>query len=301
MEYFKLKKTASKKESGLLLKDYLTELGISKRMLTDIKFRGGDLLINGDHVTVRYELKEGDTLTVLFPEEKVSEGLKATPVPLRILYEDEHVLVLNKQPNISSIPSREHPHVSIANGLLFHYEQQSLQATVHLVNRLDRDTSGVMLVAKHRFAHSLLSKAQKKGEVKRSYRAFTHGIFLDEKGTIDAPIARKSDSIIERMVAKDGQRAITHYEVQSVDIANEISDVSLILETGRTHQIRVHMQFAGHPLIGDTLYGGTRELIDRQALHSETLVFRHPMTDEYMTFTAPLPVDMQSLLPFTSN
>lgn len=134
------------KEEGLLLKNYLIDLGISKRMLADIKFDGGDLLINGEHVTVRYKLHNGDRLTILFPEEKVSEGLKPAPIPLDILFEDEHVLVLNKKPYIPSIPSREHPEHSIANGLLHHYAEQSVRLTVHLVNRLDRDTSGVMLV-----------------------------------------------------------------------------------------------------------------------------------------------------------
>ncbi|MFJ5963767.1 RluA family pseudouridine synthase [Bacillus sp. NPDC093026] len=286
----------SLKEKGLLLKDYLIDLGISKRMLTDIKFDGGDLLINGEHVTVRYELNEGDTLTIIFPEEKVSEGLKPVDIPLNILFEDEHVLVLNKKPSIPSIPSREHPENSIANGLLHHYAQQSIHLTVHLVNRLDRDTSGVMLVAKHRFAHSLLSKAQKKGEVKRTYRAFTHGIISKKQGTIRARIARKGDSIIERMVDENGQDAVTHYTVKALHTGLDMSDVSLVLETGRTHQIRVHMQYIGHPLIGDTLYGGTKERMDRQALHSETLVFPHPMTGEQMTFSAPLPWDMQSLL-----
>lgn len=280
----------------MLLKEYLNDLGISKRMLTDIKFDGGDLLINGEHVTVKCELHEGDSLTILFPEEKVSEGLKPAPIPLDIIFEDEHVLVLNKRPYIPSIPSREHPEHSIANGLLHHYAKQSVRHTVHLVNRLDRDTSGVMLVAKHRFAHSLLSKAQKSGAVKRTYRAFTHGMITEKHGTIAAKIARKGDSIIERMVDDAGQEAVTHYSVRAVIAELNMSDVSLSLETGRTHQIRVHMQFLGHPLIGDTLYGGTTERIDRQALHSETLVFPHPMTGEQMTFSAPLPDDMKSLL-----
>ncbi|MGX9292310.1 RluA family pseudouridine synthase [Bacillus sp. A015] len=296
MEYFTLTKTMTAKEKGLLLKDYLIDLGISKRMLTDIKFDGGDLLINGEHVTVRYELHEGDRLTILFPEEKVSEGLKPAPIPLDIIFEDEHVLVLNKKPYIPSIPSREHPEHSIANGLLYHYAEQSVRLTVHLVSRLDRDTSGVMLVAKHRFAHSLLSKAQKKGEVKRTYRAFTQGIIAQKHGTVRAKIARKGDSIIERMVDEAGQEAVTHYTVRQVDADLNMSDVSLVLETGRTHQIRVHMQYLGHPLIGDTLYGGTSERLDRQALHSETLAFPHPMTGEQMTFLAPLPADMKALL-----
>lgn len=156
-----MKQIITEEDSGVLLKEYVQRLGISKRMLTDIKFGGGDLLVNGGHVTVRYVLQKGDELVIQFPPEKMSESLQPEEVPLHILFEDDHVLVLNKQPCISSIPSREHPSGSLANGLIHYYQRTGVHATVHLVSRLDRDTSGVMLVAKHRFAHSLLSGPQK--------------------------------------------------------------------------------------------------------------------------------------------
>nr|WP_269802336.1 RluA family pseudouridine synthase [Bacillus sp. G16] len=276
----------------MTVKEYAGVLGISKRLLTDIKFGGGDLLINGEHVTVKYVLREGDLLVVKFPEEQVSETLLAEPVPLDILYEDEHVLVINKQPHVSSIPSREHPSGSIANGIIHHYQKNGVRATVHLVTRLDRDTSGVMLVAKHRFAHSILSSAQKNGLVKRRYAAVVHGRMTGE-GTVDAPIGRHPDSIIERRVTPDGQKAVTHFYVTRA--TDDITSVTLQLETGRTHQIRVHMSYIGHPLCGDTLYGGTRQKIGRQALHSEHLSFIHPLTQENMTFHAALPQDMKEL------
>nr|WP_254150282.1 RluA family pseudouridine synthase [Bacillus subtilis] len=278
----------------MTVKEYAGELGISKRLLTDIKFGGGDLQINGEHVTVKYVLKEGDLLIVKFPEEQVSETLLAEPVPLDILYEDEHVLVINKQPYVSSIPSREHPSGSIANGIIDHYQKNGVRATVHLVTRLDRDTSGVMLVAKHRFAHSILSSAQKNGLVKRRYAAVVHGWMAQMEGTVDAPIGRHPDSIIERTVTPDGQKAVTHFYVTCAN--DDMTSVALQLETGRTHQIRVHMSYLGHPLCGDTLYGGTRQEIGRQALHSEHLSFIHPLTQENMTFHAPLPQDMRKLI-----
>ncbi|MCY7747807.1 RluA family pseudouridine synthase [Bacillus inaquosorum] len=292
MEHFFIRKNITSAEEGMTVKEYVGELGISKRLLTDIKFGGGDLLINGEHVTVKYVLREGDLFVVKFPEEQVSETLLAEPVPLDILYEDEHVLVINKQPYVSSIPSREHPSGSIANGIIHHYQKNGVQATVHLVTRLDRDTSGVMLVAKHRFAHSILSSAQKNGLVKRRYAAVVHGRMTGE-GTVDAPIGRHPDSIIERRVIPDGQKAVTHFYVTRA--TDDITSVTLQLETGRTHQIRVHMSYLGHPLCGDTLYGGTRQKIGRQALHSEHLSFIHPLTQENMTFHATLPQDMKEL------
>ncbi|MCE0740198.1 RluA family pseudouridine synthase [Bacillus sp. G16] len=292
MEHFFIRKNITSAEDGMTVKEYAGVLGISKRLLTDIKFGGGDLLINGEHVTVKYVLREGDLLVVKFPEEQVSETLLAEPVPLDILYEDEHVLVINKQPHVSSIPSREHPSGSIANGIIHHYQKNGVRATVHLVTRLDRDTSGVMLVAKHRFAHSILSSAQKNGLVKRRYAAVVHGRMTGE-GTVDAPIGRHPDSIIERRVTPDGQKAVTHFYVTRA--TDDITSVTLQLETGRTHQIRVHMSYIGHPLCGDTLYGGTRQKIGRQALHSEHLSFIHPLTQENMTFHAALPQDMKEL------
>ncbi|WP_242556161.1 RluA family pseudouridine synthase [Bacillus sp. HU-1818] len=294
MKNFFIRKEISSADEGMTVKEYAGKMGISKRMLTDIKFGGGDILINGGHVTVKYVLKLGDTLEFEFPEEQVSESLFPEPVPLHVLFEDDHVLVINKQPYVSSIPSREHPSGSIANGILSHYKKNGVRATVHLVTRLDRDTSGVMLIAKHRFAHSILSTAQKNGLVKRRYLAVVHGSMEQAEGTVDAPIGRKPDSIIERMVIPGGQRAVTHFQVN--EKTNGLTLVTLQLETGRTHQIRVHMSHLGHPLCGDTLYGGTRQKISRQALHSERLSFIHPLTDETMVFYTPVPQDMQQLI-----
>lgn len=294
MENFFIQKTITAAEAGMTVKEYTAQLGISKRLLAEIKFGGGDLLINGKHVTVRSVLADGDVLKVEFPKEQVSETLLPEPVPLDILYEDEHVLVVNKQPYVSSIPSREHPSQSIANGIIHHYRQNGVQSTVHLVTRLDRDTSGAMLIAKHRLAHSLLSAAQKKGGVKRRYLAVVHGRMTQKEGTVDAPIGRKPDSIIERMVTPQGQTAVTHFYAEKA--GDNCTLAALQLETGRTHQIRVHLSYLGHPLVGDTLYGGKTEGMMRQALHSERLSFLHPMTGEPLVFHAPIPDDMTSLI-----
>jgi 23S rRNA pseudouridine1911/1915/1917 synthase len=161
---------------------------------------------------------------------------------------------------------------------------------------LDKDTSGIVLVAKHRFAHSLMSKQQKDKTIKREYVAFVHGNVCRDKGTINSPIGRNPESIIERMVREDGQPSITHYEKLSYAAEKDFSVVRLVLETGRTHQIRVHMASIGHPLLGDDLYGGSQTLIMRQALHSERTAFIHPFSSESIHLCLPLPEDMNRLL-----
>ncbi|KAA0546719.1 RluA family pseudouridine synthase [Bacillus sp. BGMRC 2118] len=277
----------------MLVREFLKKQEISKVALTDIKFGGGDILVNNVSVTVRYVLREGDVLKVLFPPEKRSDDLLSENIPLHIVYEDAYLLVINKPPFMSTIPSRDHPTSSLANALLYYYEQKNIQSTVHIVNRLDRDTSGLLIVAKHRYTHHLFSKQQKVREIHRRYEAFVHGQIKQDCGTIQAPIGRKEDSIIEREVREDGQDAVTHFEVLAR--YKGFVHVSLKLETGRTHQIRVHMSHLGHPLLGDDLYGGKRELIARQALHSTELSFTHPITKENLHFEISLPEDMMSL------
>lgn len=280
-------------EREVLLRDFLKENQISKAALTDIKFKGGKILVNQSEVTVRYILKEGDHLSVIFPPELPSEGLLAERLPLEILYEDEYLLVVQKNSQMSTIPSREHPTGSLANALIGYYQEEGIDATTHIVTRLDRDTSGLVLIAKHRHIHHLLSEQQKRHKIKRTYLAFAEGNLKQNSGTIDAPIGRCEDSIIKREVRHNGQKAITHYKVLNRN--DKFTIVELALETGRTHQIRVHLSHIGHPLVGDDLYGGERELLNRQALHCKDILFSHPITGEKMVFSAQLPDDMGSL------
>ncbi|WP_369900653.1 RluA family pseudouridine synthase [Bacillus manliponensis] len=282
-------------EQGLLVRQFLKEKGISKAALTDIKFHGGAIEVNGVHTNVRHVLQKGEQVTVCFPPEQRSEGMGAENIPLSIVYEDESILVINKAPYMSTIPSREHPTGSVANALLHHYDKQNLASTVHIVTRLDRDTSGLMLIAKNRFVHHLLSKQHQDKQVERTYEAIIHGIVKEDSGTIDVPIARKEESIIERTVREDGQRALTHFKV--LRRMENKTHVALRLETGRTHQIRVHMAHIGHPLLGDDLYGGLLDEIGRQALHSTSLTMWHPILRKSITFHADIPEDMKKLLP----
>ncbi|MCT8140382.1 RluA family pseudouridine synthase [Anaerobacillus sp. CMMVII] len=277
-----------------LLRDYLrVEKNFSRQGLTEVK-RNGSLLVNDVPVTVRSVLQEGDKVTVVFGPEERSGGLRSIELPLHIIYEDEHILVINKQASLPTIPSIYHPDRSLANAVLFHYDLNNIPCTFHAVNRLDRDTSGLLIVAKHRYAHDLFSKQQKSGNVKRTYMAIVHGHLLETNGFINAPIGRKEDSIIEREVRTDGQEAFTSYEV--VQYLDEETVVRLTLKTGRTHQIRVHMAYLGHPLLGDDLYGGEMTKIQRQALHSYHLQFYHPIIEQNMSFTIAPPEDMLKIM-----
>ncbi|ALC91838.1 pseudouridine synthase [Bacillus sp. FJAT-18017] len=292
---FKLTWTITAKDTGKLIKEFLRENEISSASLTDIKFRGGSILVGEREVNVLYRLIEGDTLDVYFPLEEPAEGMEGEDIPIEILFEDEYLLVVNKPPGMNTIPSREHPSGSLANALIGYYRSIGLAATTHIVTRLDRDTSGIVLVAKHRHAHHLFSKLQKTGGVKRTYEALVKGVLLEKEGTIIAPIGRKSSSIIEREVRDDGQYAATQYKVLK-EVDHDFSHLELKLETGRTHQIRVHMSHLGHPLLGDSLYGGTVEKIGRQALHCRQISFSHPFHHKQMSFQASMPQDMAMLL-----
>ncbi len=295
MNNHKIQWEIDKKCEGMLVREFLLkEKGISKRALIDIKFYGGDILLNGVHVTVREVLKPGDCLEVMFPPEIRSDGIIGENIPFHIVYEDEHILVINKPPFMASIPSREHQSGTLANALIYYYDQIGLSSTIHIVNRLDRDTSGLMIVAKNSFVHSLFALEQKKKTIQREYEAIVHGIVVNDFGIIEAPIGRKDESIIEREVRNDGQHAVTHYEVKKRFLDRTL--VSLKLETGRTHQIRVHMSYIGYPLLGDDLYGGQRELISRQALHSKSIRFYHPLLERELAFSVSLPADMGNLV-----
>ena len=293
---FTLRFTAEKK--GQLLREALGDWRISKRALTAIKFEGGLLTVNGVEQNVRYLLTPGDLVEVTFPPEEKSAGLVVEYDSLRIVYEDEAILVLDKPAYQSTIPSREHPTGSIANHVCGYFEQQNLASTVHIVTRLDRDTSGLLCIAKHAHIHHLTGLAQRNGELSREYEAIVHGHVKEDKQSILAPIGRKETSIIEREVREDGQFAHTDVKVlRRFDIHGEpVTHVRLKLYTGRTHQIRVHMAYLGHALLGDELYGGSKTHINRQALHCVSLQMKHPLDGKLLKFTSPLMDDMQRLL-----
>lgn len=287
-------------DEGKQIREYLQEVqGFSKRIMKALKYEGGEILVNGNPETVTFKLSTGDTLSILFPPEKKGSYMKAENIPLNVVYEDEELLVLNKSAGMPVSPSYHHTSGTVANGLLGYYEKKNIPYTIHIVTRLDRDTSGLMLVAKHRYSHSLLSLQQKTGTVKRKYKAILEGSLPEKSGIIVAPIGRKEGSIIERTVEENGKHAITHYQITKELLEHSLAAVQL--ETGRTHQIRVHFSYMGCPLAGDDLYGGSRQWMNRQALHCDELSFIHPFTKEQMQFCAPLPPDMQAMVHCTSQ
>ncbi|KIL77668.1 RluA family pseudouridine synthase [Bacillus badius] len=291
---FQLIWTAAEQDEGKLLRDFLMEQHVSRRALTDIKFGGGRISVNGHEENVRFQLAQGDKVTVLFPREVPSEGILKEHFPLSVVFEDEYLLVVEKPAGMSTIPSREHPSGSLANGLLGYYEERGIEATVHVVTRLDRDTSGLVLIAKHRHVHHLCSEMQKRNEISRAYEALAEGVISSAGGIIEEPIGRKETSIIEREVRADGQYACTAFKV--LQTFPDFTRAALKLRTGRTHQIRVHLSHIGHPLLGDELYGGSLAKIDRQALHCHQLAFCHPITQKPLYFECPLPQDMQAVI-----
>jgi 23S rRNA pseudouridine1911/1915/1917 synthase len=241
------------------------------------------------------QLKKGDILTVRIQETEVSEKLETVPLPVNILYEDEDILVVNKAAGMPTHPSINNHSNSLANALAWYYKEQGKPFIFRCTNRLDRDTSGLTVVAKHMVSSSILAAAVVHREIHREYLAIVSGHVTPEKGRIEVPLGRKEGSIIERTVDwENGEYAATRYQI--VRYLKEHTLVSLELETGRTHQIRIHMKHLGYPLIGDYLYNPDMRYISRQALHAARLSFRHPMTGEPMSFTAPLPQDMQQVL-----
>lgn len=277
-----------------MLREALQNWGISKRTLASVKYGGGKILVNGNEVTVRHPLETGDAVTVIFPLEELGKGLQPESGELEIIYEDDALLIVDKPPMQNTIPSREHPSGSLANIVAKHFEEKQIPATLHIATRLDRDTSGLVCIAKNRHIHHMLSMQQQEKKMSRRYEALVHGQLKKGNFNITAPIGRKNSSIIEREVRSDGQFAET--EVQLLKAYDSYSHVQLKLNTGRTHQIRVHLAHISHPLVGDDLYGGTRELISRQALHCRELELIHPVTGELLVFNSQNREDIAVLI-----
>ena len=281
--------------AGLRVEQFLRRKRYSGQNLSEIKRMPKSILVNGVHYYMRQELSKGDHLQVRICETQNSEKIPPTKLPLDIIYEDEDLLVLNKPAGMPIHPSLNNYTNSMANALAYYFQSQGKPFIFRCCNRLDRDTSGLTIVSKHLVSGSILSDMTKYREVHREYLAIARGSVTPSEGTIQAPLGRKEGTIIERTVdCEHGEDAVTHYKV--VKEANGHSLVSLRLETGRTHQIRIHMKYLGYPLIGDYLYNPDMEYMTRQALHSHHMEFTHPITGEHMSFTAPLPEDMARVM-----
>ncbi|MDT2796296.1 RluA family pseudouridine synthase [Enterococcus cecorum] len=285
------------KTEGQQLKYFLKEQGISKGLLAKIKFQGGQIAVNGRIENVLYQLKAQDVVQITIPDEGEHETVLLDETPIDIVYEDAHLLVVNKPANVASIPAQYHPNGTMANRVKAYYKRQNYaNQVIHVVTRLDRDTSGLMVFAKHGFAHAKLDVQLRNKQFVKRYQALVTGEIaqLQNHALIDLPIARDDDSLLKRKIDDSGKQAKTEYWLEKQN--QELALVDIQLHTGRTHQIRVHFAAIGCPLRGDELYGGlVDETMNRQALHCYELQFTHPFTQEALHFTQALPQDMADL------
>ena len=249
------------------------------------------ILLNNKICDTRSIANVGDVITIDLNYEEDNSNIVPTQMNLDIVFEDDWLLIINKPAGIAIHPSILHYSDSLCNGIRFYFDKIGLKKKVRPVNRLDLNTSGLVVFAKCEYIQECLIFQMKCHKFKKEYLAACNGIFEKKSGTINLPIARKENSIIERCISENGQPSTTHYEV--IKEFNGYSLVKCILETGRTHQIRVHMSAIGHPLLGDSLYGSISDLIDRQALHCYNLQFVHPVNNNVLNFYGELPIDFK--------
>lgn len=276
--------------------EFLRSKGFSRHILTSMKPDKEALLVNGMRAGGRSILKEGDHFRVRVMETGSMEGIVPAPLPLDILYEDEDILVLNKPADMPVHPSIGNYTNTLANAAAFYFQQKNELCPFRCINRLDRDTSGSLILAKNALSAAILSAQMRNREIRRTYLAVVCGV-TPPSGTVSAPIGRVSDSVIQRQVDPEhGESAVTHYE--RLAVRNDHSLLEIHLETGRTHQIRVHMASIGHPLLGDTVYGSRKGCpgLAGQCLHARRLRFLHPRTGEPVEVECPLPDWFQAVL-----
>ena len=280
---------------GLRISQFLDRQGFSLQNMTLLKKMPENTLLNGKFVHLKERVTTGDHLRIHIQEEESSRKIPPVKLPLDIIYEDEDILVINKAAGMPIHPSQNNYENSMANGLAWYFKEKGQAFIFRCANRLDRDTSGLTIVSKHMLSGNRISTMTANREIHREYLAICRGSLEPKEGVIDAPLGRKGTSIIEREVNfQTGESAVTHYQL--VEERNGHSLVRLVLETGRTHQIRVHLKYLGCPLVGDYLYNPDMEYIHRQALHAYRMTFVHPVTGETMDFTAPMPEDMKRVL-----
>lgn len=269
------------------------EFLISDRLIVKLK-NSKQIYLNNAPTFVNQKLKIGDKILVDLDFEETSDNIVPTKIDLDILYEDDGLLIVNKPPFMPVHPSMDHFEDSLSNGIKYYFNSIGLKRKIRPVNRLDKNTSGIVIFAKNEYMQECLIKQMKSGSFKKEYLALVDGIIDKEMQVINAPIARKDDSIIERCVSENGDRAIT--EIELLKTFDNYSLVKCNLKTGRTHQIRVHLSYIEHPILGDDLYGKKSEFINRQALHAYTINFIHPLTKKLFKIDAEMPKDISKLI-----
>ena len=282
-------------DEGLEIKDIMrNHFDFSARLRNKIK-REKLVLLNDKQTAGWITPKVGDVIRITLPDEK--SHFEPQAIPLYPVFEDDDILIINKQPGLIVHPTKGHPSGTVANALMHYMEQTSQSFKIRFVNRLDMDTSGLLVIAKNAYCQNDYTRQMKENLVEKRYIAIVKGIVESDNGTIDLPIGRPDPENVRRGVMEGGSPSVTHYKVCERFPKKGYTMVELLLETGRTHQIRVHMSHIGHPVLGDWLYGGDNILLmERQALHAARLSFTHPITKEKLMLTAPLPEDMKRAL-----
>ena len=285
-------------EEGTKIREYLkTELGLSTRLIRSASINK-KIFVNDQVVKMNRVLASGEIIKIDLEKDE-SQDIAPEKMDIDVVYEDEDILVVNKKPFMVVLPTKSYQSGTLANGVINYFAESNQNCIVRLVSRLDMNTSGLIIIAKNQFSHGMLSKEMTENKVEKRYLAIVHGIMKEKQGTIDLPIYKPEgvENGIKRVIDERGQRSITHYKV--VEEFKEASLVECKLETGRTHQIRVHLNYLGHPIYGDTLYGfgeDEEELIKRQGLHAYGLNFKSPRTGEELALRAELPDDMKELM-----
>ena len=287
--------TVTEEDRGATVRQIMKKrLGFSGRLIAKFKRGLGSVTRNGVRVRNFAEVIPGDVLDITMPED-VSH-FEPEDIPVQVVYEDEDMILVNKQPGVTVHPTKTHPDGTLANGLMKRMLENGDRYKIRFVNRLDMDTSGILIVARNSHCQDAISRMMKHDQVEKYYYAIVHGIVGQDRGTVDAPLGRSGTDPVHRAVVEDGSPSVTHYQVLE-RFDSGFTFLKLRLETGRTHQIRVHMSWLGHPIVGDPLYGKEEpELIRRQALHAGEIVFQHPVSGEILRAEAPLPEDFQKLL-----
>ncbi|WP_125981029.1 RluA family pseudouridine synthase [Loigolactobacillus iwatensis] len=283
------------------VKYFLNRQGISRTLLKKIKYHGGAIKVNDQDVTVLYLLQSGDRLTVLLPAEEPLERIVPSALPITVVYEDTHFLVVDKPAQVASLPAHLYPLDTMANRVKGYYLRQGYSnQVIHIVTRLDRGTSGLMLFAKHSYAHAVLDQELQHHQLHKTYLAFVAGQLVHDHQMITFPIQRQAGSFIKRTTGASGREAQTEY--WCVRRFRNATLVKVQLHTGRTHQIRVHFTAIGHPLLGDHLYGGPKiGALERPALHCQQLRFYHPFLKREIKLTSTMPSDLMALEKFLAK
>lgn len=282
------------KEEDIIKNVIVKEFDVSSRLLRKLKLNKC-IYCNGKEAWVNGMAKVGDEISLNIASYGNAENIVSEPYELDILYEDDSLLIINKPGNMVVHPTCLHQNGTLANFVKYYFESKNEHIKLHFVNRLDRETSGVIVMAKNEYAQDILTKQMQSGIFSKEYIAIVNGVVKEEFGTVDLPIKRDTSSIMLRMVSSDGDRAVTHFKV--IKRMENMTVLKLRLETGRTHQIRVHCKAIGHSILGDGLYSDIEtDLINRQALHSYRTSFVHPISRERIEVTANLPDDMKNII-----